>query len=297
MRSKWTYSLLVPMLLVLVLMGACSTEQQASPDTSEVESEGSDGDHTQANHDDSTRSPGARPGRAGTEGKKNGRAVTGGGGSATEDGGGEDDGSSAFAPAPGTYLYDQSGYEEFCDATDCERQDLPRTQEVATSHKDGSDDEVVVIAEAQSSDSRFTKTTTRHTRGHALITNVQVRFNYEGFSFNNSYQPDPPVESVRYPLQEASSWSGAWKDSTSGEYSIDVGAPRAVMVGNATVQAYPVHTRTTFTGEFDGTADVITWIDPATAAVVKIEGELRVESVFGRYGSEFSATLRSAPGY
>jgi hypothetical protein len=69
------------------------------------------------------------------------------------------------------------------------------------------------------------------------------------------------------------------------------------MVGNATVQAFPVRNRTTFSGEFEGSADVVTWIDPATAAIVKLEGEIRVRSVFGRYGSEFSASLRSAPGY
>ncbi len=214
-----------------------------------------------------------------------------------EDGGGEDDGSSAFAPTPGTYVYDQTGFEEFCDASSCEREDLPPTQEVATSYERRSADEIVVVTEAESSDSRFTKTTTRHTRAHALITNVQIRFNYEGFRFNNSYQPQPPVESVRYPLQEGSSWSGAWKDSTSGTYSIEVGAKRAVTVGNATVQAFPVRTRTTFSGEFDGRATVVTWIDPATATTVKLAGEIQVESVFGRYGSEFSASLRSGPGY
>ena len=292
MRSKWLRTL-----CVLVLLGACSTEQQASPSGNEMESEGPAGDDAAAKKDETKRSPGARPGRAGADGTKKGAGVATGGGSATEDGGGEDDGSSAFAPAAGTYVYDQSGFEEFCDATECERQDLPPTQEVATSHEDRSGEAVVVVTEAESSDSRYTKTTTHHTRRQALITNVQVRFNYEGFSFNNSYQPDPPVESVRYPLREGSSWSGEWKDSTSGEYSIEVGASRSVTVGNATVQAYPVRTHTTFTGEFEGTADVITWIDPATAAVVKIEGELRVRSVFGRYASEFSASLRSAPGY
>ena len=292
MRSKWLSAL-----CVLVLLGACSTEQQAGPDTSEAQSESPVGDDTEANNDDAKRSPGARPGGTEGGGNKKGARVAGGGGSATEDGGGEDDGSSEFAPAPGTYVYDQSGFEEFCDATECERRDLPSTQEVSTSHKDGSGETVVVVTEAEASDSRYTKTTTRHTRRNALITNVQVRFNYEGFSFNNSYQPDPPVEAMRYPFQEGSSWSGEWKDSTSGEYSVDVGASRSVTVDNATVQAYPVRTRTTFSGEFEGTADVVTWIDPATAAVVKIEGELRVKSVFGRYASEFAATLRSAPGY
>jgi hypothetical protein len=220
-----------------------------------------------------------------------------GGGSDGEEGGSEDDGSSAFAPAPGTYIYNQTGYEEFCDASSCDRKDLPPTQEVATTHKERSSRAIVVVTEAESSDRRFTRTTTRHTREHALVTNVQIRFNYQGFNFNNSYQPEPPVESVRYPLREGSSWSGSWEDSTSGTYSISVGAPRSVTVGNATVQGWPVRSRTTFTGEFEGRADVVTWIDPATAAVVKIAGEIDVESVFGSYRSEFSATLRSGPSY
>jgi hypothetical protein len=280
-------------------MGACSDEVGGGVelDLGEAKGDSKDGG-LQEGSGKPSEDPVGKGGKVpGPSSSKDGSKTTRNRTSATEDGGGEDDGSSAFAPAAGTYVYDQSGFEEFCDATECERQDLPPTQQVATSHKDGSGEEVVVVTEAESSDSRYTRTTTRHTRRHALITNVYVRFNYEGFSFNNSYQPDPPVESVRYPLQEGSSWSGEWKDSTSGDYSIAVGASRSVTVGNATVQAYPVRTRTTFTGEFEGNADVITWIDPATAAVVKIEGELRVKSVFGRYASEFSATLRSAPGY
>lgn len=287
-------------MLLFVVLGACASDGEPvardaapteQPSTGDVYGKKGKGGTGKETGEKRTAHRGER-----TPGKK-GSSTVAGGGSATEDGGGEDDGSSAFAPAAGTYVYDQNGYEEFCDASSCDREDLPPTQDVATTHEKRSANEVVVVTEAQASDSRFTKTTTRHTRARALITNVQIRFNYQGFRFNNSYQPEPPIEAVRYPLQEGSSWSGSWEDSTSGRYSIEVGAKRSVMVGNATVQAFPVRTRTTFSGEFEGRADVVTWIDPATAAIVKLEGEIRVQSVFGRYGSEFSASLRSAPGY
>jgi hypothetical protein len=288
------------LLVLALLMGACSSGEGSGTELDLGEAKGGSKEDGRPPGEDAETNGGKSP----TGNKARGSNSSTGGikaksqrGSATEDGGGEDDGSSAFAPAAGTYVYDQTGYEEFCDATSCDREDLPPTQDVTTTHDRRSPDEVVVITEAQSSDSRFTKTTTRHSRARALITNVQIRFNYQGVRFNNSYQPDPPVEAVRYPLQEGSSWSGSWKDSTSGRYSIEVGAKRSVMVGNATVQAFPVRTRTTFSGEFEGRANVVTWIDPATAAIVKLEGEIRVQSVFGRYGSEFSASLRSAPGY
>ena len=284
------------MLAALVLSAGCASEEpagSAAPDAEEsAPVEGKKRDRS----DGKARGPSkkARP-----PAKEDGAGKRGGGGGSEPGGeeGAEDDGSSAFAPAPGTYTYAQSGHEEFCDASSCERKELPPTQDVATTHERRSQNEVVVVTQADSSTSRSTTTTTRYSRAGALITKVKVRFNYEGFRFDNSYQPDPPVESLRYPLRAGSQWAGRWEDSTSGSYTISVGESRAVTVGSSTVQAFPVRTRTTFEGEFDGTADVISWIDPATAAMVKLEGEIDVKSVFGRYSSEFTANLRSGPGY
>ena len=289
-----------PILLMLgLVLGACASD--AGSPTSEPDTAASVG----AN-DAGTKGSDDRSNQAGTGSKKAGRTAsasgTGGGrtgsrATASEESGSEDDGSSAYFPAPGVYTYRQSGFEEFCDASRCEKEDLPSAQEVKTTHTARSGNEVVVVTEARTSDSRMTRVTTRHTPERALITNVRVKFNYEGFNFDNSYQPEPPVESARFPVRAGASWSGSWKDTTSGDYTIEIGSKEAISVGGRSVQAWPLRTITMFEGEFDGRADVTVWVDPATSAIVKTAGELDVQSVFGRYHTEFTATLRSGPGY
>jgi hypothetical protein len=263
---------------------------------------------TNAAESDEQGKPGRSPGL--TEQKKSskkggdaGKVAAGGskGASSTKSSatteGGEDDSSSAWYPQRGIYTYDQSGFEEFCDASSCEKQDLPPTQDVKASYKSRSSGEVVVVTEARASDSRFVRTTTRHTAQGAFVTDVYLKFDYEGVSFNNSYQPRPPVETLRLPLRAGMRWAGEWEDKTSGNYQIRVGEKEAVSVGGRSVQAFRLHTVTHFRGEFDGSAIVTVWIDPATLAPVKTMGNLDVKSFFGEYRSEFSATLSSAPGY
>lgn len=288
-----------PLFVLTLLLGACGNDPPAGTTGggggNEI-AEKDDGEKTGTKKDGSGDKKGAsgdRPGggtQAGADGGGGKRAGAG-------EGSAEDDGSSAYYPARGTYMYRQSGFEEFCDSTRCEKEDLPPTQDIEISFGGGSGDEVVVVTEARSSGNRMTRTTTRHTPERTLITKVEVNFDYQGFQFDNTYQPEPPVESVRYPLQQGAGWSGMWRDSTSGDYAIDVGPKETVEVGGATVQAYRIRTQTRFRGEFDGEADVIVWVDPATSAVVKTTGELHLQSMFGRYNSEFSATLRAAPGY
>jgi hypothetical protein len=253
--------------------------------------------------DEETRSPGAKRGGAmptKSDGKVAAAGSSGGGsakkGAATTETG-DDDSSSAWYPQQGVYTYNQSGSEEFCDASRCDKQDLPPTQDVKTTYKSRSAGEVVVVTEAHASDSRFVRTTSRHTPGGAFVTDVYLKFDYEGVSFNNSYQPQPPVETLRFPLRSGMQWAGEWEDKTSGNYQIRVGEKEAVSVGGRSVQAFRLETVTHFRGEFDGSAIVTIWIDPATAAPVKTVGKLDVKSFFGEYRSQFRATLSSAPGY
>jgi hypothetical protein len=281
--------------MVALVVSACSGEPSGVADAT-----GPTPDASFKTKDEGTTRSAGQGGQKGSKAEGNDRAEgtkrsASGGGDGGE--GSEDDNSSSYYPAAGIYAYAQSGYEEFCDASRCEREDLPPTQEVKTSYQQSAGASVTVVTEARGSDSRLTRTTTKHSRDQALITNVRVKFNYEGFEFDNSYQPDPPVEAIRFPLDNGMSWTGSWRDSTSGDYSIRVGPLEEVDVGGRAVQAFQVHTKTTFRGEFEGDADVRIWIDPATAATVKMSGELHLKSMFGSYNSEFSGTLRSGPGY
>lgn len=283
-----------------LLLAGCADETPPVEDRDEVVQQDRSGEAADGDKE-------GRQGRAGESRRPNERKVDDGargggrGGNRnvadTTEGSEEDDSSSAFYPAAGTYSYDQQGTEEFCDTTSCEEEPLPKSQVVETTHERRSEREVVVVTDARSSQSRRMKTRTTHSPDGALITNVQVHFRYEGFSFTNSYQPSPPVEAVHLPLRAGQQWQGSWKDSTSGDYEVRVGEPVSLSVAGGTVQAFPLHTVTHFRGEFEGRADVTIWIDPATSAIVKTQGEMKVKSVFGSYSSNFTAILRSAPGY
>ena len=216
---------------------------------------------------------------------------------AFNDGGGEDDASSAAYPAPGDYLFAQSGFEKFCAGGSCERQGLAKQQTVRINVTARSGDRATVISETSSSDDRVLRTTTDYTRAGALITDVYTRLTYQGFAFENDYHPAPPVESLRFPLQDGAAWRGSWKDSTSGDYAVRVFGPTSVSVGGRAVRAFQVATTTQFRGEFNGEAKTLAWIDPATKAVVKISGSADLNSTYGRYVTEFSNSLRSGPGY
>ena len=292
-------------LLALLLLGACSAGDDpttsAGGDGSEatVAPEATD-DERDGKRDGGRDKPGdGKPGSdAGVGGKKDASSDDGG------DGGGnvfnddaEDDRSSAVYPAAGRYLYRQSGFERFCQATRCEDQALPSTQPIHVSLGDPSPDSATVVSEIEASGNRTMRTTAEFTRRSALVTEVYARFSYEGFTFENTYRPEPPVESLRFPLREGNAWSGRWKDSTSGDYSIEVIDLEEVSVGGAAINAFKLSSVTNFEGEFDGSAKALIWVDPATKVVVKTTGRLDLRSAFGRYITEFSNTLRSGPGY
>jgi len=217
--------------------------------------------------------------------------------SAFNDSAGEDDNSSAVYPAAGSYLYAQSGFEKFCSGGSCERQALPERQTARITLRSRTDERAVVVTETSSSGDRMLRTTATFTRANSLITDVYTRLSYRGFAFENEYHPAPPVESLRFPLRDGARWSGSWEDSTSGDYSVQVFGPSSVTVDGRTVQAFQVATTTRFEGEFEGEAKTLTWVDPATKAIVKLSGAIDLTSTYGRYVTEFSSSLRSGPRY
>lgn len=291
--------------LALLLLAACSggdeSAPSAGPEGPSATSTPADGGKGSGGKDrDGGKDDGGGKGKG--SGGKDGR--TGDDDGAAEDDGEnvfndtqEDDRSSAVYPAAGRYLYGQSGFERFCQATRCEDQALPKTQPVQIALSEPSPDRAVVVSEIEASGNRTMRTTSTYTRRSALVTEVYARFAYEGFTFENTYRPEPPVESLRFPLREGAAWSGRWKDSTSGEYSIDVLGVEEVKVGGGAVNAFKLSSVTTFEGEFEGSAKALIWVDPATKAMVKTTGRLDLRSAFGRYITEFSNVLRSGPGY
>lgn len=289
---------LVSLAAWLLVLGACGADTPPATDAPDVAQSDNEGGSSDAR---GTKTPdiGSKGDKKQGSGAKGngGQRPPAGGGSGDRGEGAEDDASSRWYPQQGVYVYAQTGSEEFCDASGCSRDELPRTQEVRTSYKSVSGDEAIVVTAAEASGSRFVRTTTRHTPSGAFITDVHLEFSYQGARFNNDYQPDPPVEAARLPLQAGMRWRGQWDDRTSGTYTVDVRDREEVNVGGRVVQAWPLHVETTFRGDFEGTSDVVVWVDPATAAIVRSSGRIDVSSFFGEYRTNFVATLREGPGY
>ena len=295
-------------LTVLFLAGCSSAPEPGSTEAVPLESGAGEGESEDASPGDRSNDGGkAGDGKDRKDGERDGSEGPGTGdpgtgddgddGSELTEGSGEDDNSSAAYPAAGSYEYAQNGFEEFCQAARCEREDLPARQPVAIRHEGAAPDAATVISELRASNSRSVKTHTRMDRTRAVVTKVHVKFDYEGYSFDDTYSPQPPVESLRFPLRAGQSWSGRWEDSTSGDYRVRVFESEPVSVGGRTVRAFRVETFTDFRGQFNGRSKIDTWIDPATKAVVKSKGVLNVTSAFGRYSTSFATQLRAGPGY
>lgn len=300
-------------LIVVLLFASCSEpggdtalqDQRARPTDDAIaspdarKSEGKK-DGTEASKKGRTKRPKAGD-DAGSKGGRRDRAGRPRGGQGRTDryteGPSEDDHSSALFTAAGDYVYRQSGYERFCDAATCEREELPDRQSVNVGVKRRTSDSAVVVAEAHASGNRMMRTTTRFTRRVASVTDVYARFSYQGFTFENSYQPDPPVESLRFPLSGGESWAGRWRDSTSGTYNFKVVGREQIEVGGSAVQAFKIVYDMTFRGEFNGTSEGTVWVDPATRVAVATSGRLDLESSFGRYTTESRTRLTSGPRY
>ena len=201
-------------------------------------------------------------------------------------------------PAAGTYTFAQSGYEEFCDSAGrCDRSKLPSRQPVKLSYEDRSGSSAVLVTEQKASDARVARTWTRFTPSGAHITKVYVQMEYSGFRFERTYVPEPAVEAMRFPYTAGEGWSGRWQASTSGSYSVKVGAATKTEVGGSGVTAYRIDTSTEFRGDFQGKSRVTAYYDVDTKALIAAEGVLNVTSQFGRYSTAFDTDLLSGPGY
>lgn len=288
--------LLGALVAVVLLAGACSSAPE--PDAAvRGDARVEVGSSPTEDRDDAKRSQNEKSaGRAGPkaksrpgEGAQTGAAGTGSTARQSESRG-------PTYPAAGRYRYEQLGYEEYCRAT-CTREDLPPTRTIDISYRNRNARRATLVSDERISSSRSSETRLKVNRAAALITRVDVRFEDEGFRYENTYRPEPPIESLLFPLRVGKSWSGRWDADTSGRYEIDVVGRDGIDVRGRRVNAYRLDTVTFFRGEFDGRGDVSVWVDPETTMVVRSSGRLEIESVFGTFESEFETKLGSGPGY
>lgn len=203
----------------------------------------------------------------------------------------------AAYPAPGTYVYSQSGTEEFCAGGKCDNERLPPTEREQTRITDRGNGHTTIVSEIRSSDGRYVRTTIDYADDVALITEVYYSFSYDGFSFSDDYTPSPPVRSILFPLTVGRSWSGSWDAKTSGTYAMKITGVDDATVNGHSIHAYRLDTSEHFSGEYQGKAAITVWIDAATKAVVKTAGALRLTNSIGSYDTQFTTNLEQGPSY
>lgn len=286
-----------------LLFAACSDPQGTEPGDAAAPSAGETGGAESSSGDGGKGagevSPGAGAGKgsgsgAGKSGSGSGGSGGSGGGGPRGSGGGDPSlaggprGSAGY-PAEGEYSYAQEGFERFCQGPSCSKEPLPPTATITASDASRSSGGVTVVTESRSSDRQTITTTTRYTAESALVTNVVIDFAFGSFNYSQEYAPQPPVESLSYPLEVGKSWRGRWKAQTSGDYRMNVLAEEDGVFRIATV--------TNFRGDFSGRAQATVWVDESTGVVVRTDGDVAVASRFGEYTSSFRTTLQSGPGY
>jgi hypothetical protein len=298
------------LLATALLLTACASEEDltdptdAGNEVAENNEPSEKAKESRGNESKKNGKPGSKERKRGGESPEEASADVGGaeGGSDGED---RDEGVSTNRgsggskyPAAGTYTFAQSGYEEFCDSAGrCDRNKLPSRQPVTLRYEDRSSSSATVVTEQKASDSRVARTWTRFTPSGAHIAKVYVLMEYSGFRFERTYVPEPAVEAMRFPFTTGEGWSGRWQASTSGSYSVKVGAARKTEVGGRGVTAYRIDTSTEFRGDFQGKSSVTSYYDVDTKALIAAEGVLNVTSQFGRYSTAFDTNLLSGPGY
>lgn len=211
-------------------------------------------------------------------------------------GGGGGDGSLPY-PAAGEYTYAQDGHEEFCQGPSCDKRPLPETQTVEVSYGSRSGDTATVVTKTVSSDRQTLTTTMRYSPQGAEITKVVVDFSYESFDFSQTYEPQPPVDALLFPLKRGKRWSGTWKARTSGDYKMRVQAVEDFEIDDKPTKVYRISSVTNFKGDFSGRAQTTLWLDWRTKSLIKTDGKIAVASGFGEYTSSFNTLIQHGPGY
>lgn len=299
MTNVFTRGVLALPAALLLLLAGCSDPQGTTPgDAAATEgAEVSAGAGSSPGGDLSTgggsakgsgedgESGGSKTGSASGPGKKGSGPRGSGGGGGTPFAGGSE-GSSGYLAA-GEYVYDQEGFERFCQGPRCSKDKLPETATIRASYESRSGGEAVIVTESHSSEQQTITTTTRHTPEQALITKVVIDFAYGTFHYSQTYEPKPPIESLSFPLEAGKSWRGRWKAQTSGDYRMKV-----VGVSDG---VWEIETVTNFRGDFSGRAQATVWVDGDSRAIVRTDGDIAVASAFGEYTSSFRTTLRTAP--
>lgn len=201
-------------------------------------------------------------------------------------------------PSEGSYSYAQTGWEEVCQASSCDRSDLPPTQSIEISVTERSAERARFTSRSEGSGSRSQTITYEATQGLISVTELENRFTTGGFTINTVIVPDPPIKAASLPWTVGEQWSGSWKDQNDqadGSYRFEVVGTEQMTVGSSEVTVFVVDTSMELSGEYEGTNQMRLWVTRDDFTIVSSKGTTKITSRYGTYRSRFATSYRSGP--
>jgi hypothetical protein len=299
------YRLVVP--VILLLLASCSGDASSPDSGGNVLSLPDDGGSTAGQG--KKEEPGSKKDQKDGRGSKDGDDPDATGSGSDQSSNEDDDGSSKGAggsaaasslplPTAGSYSFVQGGWEELCQASNCDRSDLPPSQSLDISYSKKTATRAVFLSRTEGSGSRSQTITYDVRSDEALITKLESIFSSGAFSFKAEIVPSPPVKAGAFPLTVGDSWSGRWddrNDNIDGSYRFDVvGRDRMTIDGKAEEVAV-VDTSMVLSGDYRGTNEMRLWVVPDEFTIVASKGFTEIESQYGTYRSRFTTSYRSGP--
>jgi hypothetical protein len=305
MRSRMRTAPIV--VLAFLLLASCSGDASSPDSGGDVLSLPDDG-KSKAGHV-KKEEPGSKKDAKDGRGSKDGgdRDATGSGSdqSPDEDGdgssgkaGGSAAASSLPLPTAGSYSFVQGGWEELCQASNCDRSDLPPSQSLDISYSKKTPTRAVFLSKTEGSGSRSQTITYDVRSDEALITKLESTFSSGAFSFKAEIVPSPPVQAGAFPLTVGETWSGRWddrNDNIDGSYRFDVVGRDRMSIDGKPEEVVVVDTSMVLSGDYRGTNEMRLWVIPDEFTIVASKGFTEIESQYGTYRSRFTTSYRSGP--
>ena len=201
-------------------------------------------------------------------------------------------------PAAGSYSFVQGGWEELCQASNCDRSDLPPSQTVEISYDEKTATRAVFLSRTEGSGSRSQTITYDVRNDEALITRLESTFSSGAFNFTAEIVPSPPVRAGMFPVTVGDSWSGRWEDrndNIDGAYRFDVVGQDRMSIDGKQEDVAVVDTTMVLSGDYRGTNEMRLWVIPDEFTIVASKGFTEIESQYGTYRSRFTTSYRSGP--
>jgi hypothetical protein len=217
----------------------------------------------------------------------------------TEDGGSGGSGprQALATPAEGTYSYAQTGWEEICQATRCDRSDLPPTQSIEISVTARSPERVRFTSRSDGAGSRSQTIHYLATQDLISVTELENRFTASGFTISSVIVPDPPIKVASLPWTVGDRWAGTWtdrNDQADGTYRFEVTGTERMPIDGTEETVFIVDTFMELSGEYEGTNEMRLWVTQ-DFTIASSKGTTKIKSRYGTYRSRFTTFYRSGP--